>query len=411
MAKIAEQWLHKILETMYERRTVTRAQILQSTRLNPASVSHTLQHLLKRGTILKVGELQSKAGRRRDVLTLNSEAGFFVAVDLEGTRIRFALTNFVGDIRYRWEEDIQFGKVLELDPIVEGIQMVLRNLTEAQLSQLLAIGVSCPGIIDKTGRVTAFNLGWQKVQLVEELQKTFKFPIYLEHATRSAILAEHWVGLAQNTRNFLYVMVGNGVGVGIFSNGKFVGGRDQMAGEIGHIRMDPDGNDLCRCGKTGCLEAIVSSPNLVRQYLEKSGLNRSDSSGFKVTEVFDRARQSDPVAEAVLERAANYLGLAISYLVNFLNPELIILGGDLVNGEDILLPKIQAQIQENALSDFVDNLRTAVSRLGLDIGLKGAASLAFRNSLSNPEVLKKMCRPVVELHQSGVVEARPDLVP
>ena len=397
MPKIAEQWLHKVLDVMYQPRAVTRAQIVQATKLNPASVSHALQHLLERGTILKVGELQSKAGRRRDVLTLNAEAGYFVVADLEGAHICCAITNFVGDIRYRWEEDIQVGRTLEVKEICDGIQMVLRALTDAQRSRLLAIGISCPGVWHKGGGVTAFNLGWQKMPLAAHLERNFDLPVYLEHSTRCAIMAERWFGLGQNVRNFAFVTVGSGVGVGIFSNGRFVGGRDQMAGELGHITIDPAARDLCRCGKTGCLEAIASSPNLIRQYLELSGREHKLAMGLRVADIFDRYRRGDPVAAQVISRASKYLGLALSYLVNFLNPELIILGDDLVAGEDILLSKIRSEIEANSLPDFVENLEIRVSRLGRDIGLKGAASFAFRKSLVNSAVLQKMCRPAVEL--------------
>jgi len=399
MPKIADQWLHKVLDAMHQRRTATRAQIVQATKLNPASVSHALQYLLERGTILKVGELQSKAGRRRDVLTLNAEAGYFVVADLEGAHMCFAITNFVGDIRYRWEEDIKVGRTLEVKEICDGIQMVLRGLTDAQRSRLLAIGISCPGIWHKGGGVTAFNLGWRKMPLASNLEANFDLPVYLEHSTRCAIMAERWLGLGQNVRNFAFVTVGYGVGVGIFSNGRFVGGRDKMAGELGHITIDPAARDLCRCGKTGCLEAIVSSPNVVRQYLELSGQEHQPIVGLRVGDIFDRYKAGDPYAAQVINRASKYLGLALSYLVNFLNPELIILGDDLVGGEDIFLPRIRSEIEANSLPDFVENLEIRVSRLGHDIGLKGAASFAFRNSLNNAAVLQKMCRPAVESHE------------
>jgi predicted NBD/HSP70 family sugar kinase len=398
MPKIVEQWLQKVLDTMGHRTTVTRSQIMSATKLNSASVSHTLQFLLERGIILKVGELQSKAGRHQDVMTLNPEAGYFVAVVLESTRMRFALTNFVGDIRYRWEADVQLGQTLQIREIVAGIEMVLRNLSEVQRLRLAAIGISCPGILSQSGGVTALNLGWKNISLTPELEEIFSLPVYLEHPTHSAIRAERWVGLAQGVRDFIDVMVGHVVGVGVFSNGRFVGGRDQMAGEVGHIRIDPDGSDVCRCGKTGCLEAIVSSPNIFRQYRAKTGLEGSYSGGLRVTDVFERARRHETAAVEVPDRVTRYLRLALSYLVNFLNPELIILGGDLITAEDLLLPSLREQIAANTLPDFVKNLNIAVSRMGLDIGLKGAASLAFRTALNHPEVLKNMCRLVVELH-------------
>src|SRR5690606_16356041 len=213
-----------------------------------------------------------------------------------------------------------------------------------------------------------------------------------------SVLAEKWHGLGQNVDNFMYVMVGYGIGVGIFSNGSFVGGRDQMAGEIGHITVDPRAKDVCKCGKKGCLEAVASSPNIVRQYFEKKRTIQERPSGYRVYDVFEAARRKDRAALQVLNRAGTHLGLALAYLVNLLNPELIISGGDLLNGADLMLPEIRKQIEKHALSDFVKNLEILPSTLGFDIGLKGAASLAFNSCINDRELLEQICSPVVEVH-------------
>jgi len=132
MPKVSSQWLQSVLGKLYHGRAMTRSAIVRATSLNPASVSHALQFLLNRGVIFKMGTLRSTGGRRRDLLRLNAEVGFFVAVDLEGTRLRFALTNLVGDIRYRWAEDLDFGQPLKVDRIVNGISTVLGNLDSSE---------------------------------------------------------------------------------------------------------------------------------------------------------------------------------------------------------------------------------------------------------------------------------------
>jgi len=101
--KIADLWLRQILSLLYQRRSLTRIEIIESTGLNSASVSHTLRYLLGKGVLYKAGDCNAGNGRRRETFALNAEAGYFVALDLEGDRLRFALTNFLGDIRCRWE--------------------------------------------------------------------------------------------------------------------------------------------------------------------------------------------------------------------------------------------------------------------------------------------------------------------
>src|SRR5260370_35831973 len=118
MIGIADQWLRDILRTLYEQRTATRSNIIEATGLNAGSVSQALRLLLSSGTILKVGELESDGGRRREVLTLNQDAAYFIGVDLESHRIRFPLASFSGDVRYRWEDALEPGGSLHVPRVL-----------------------------------------------------------------------------------------------------------------------------------------------------------------------------------------------------------------------------------------------------------------------------------------------------
>ena len=204
MPKVANQWLQEILRLLYKRRTATRTDIIQRTGLNPASVSHALRLLLNRGTVLKVGERQSNGGRPSDVLALNPEAAYFAALDLEGRSIRFALSDFVGDIRCRWEEDFEQCKPLRLDKLTAGVSRILQDLDEQQRSRVVAAGVSYPGLLDPEGRLTAFNLGWRKFPFLTELRRALHLPVFAEHDKHSCVMAERWLGCAQDYRNGLF---------------------------------------------------------------------------------------------------------------------------------------------------------------------------------------------------------------
>jgi predicted NBD/HSP70 family sugar kinase len=389
--KIADQWLRTILSELYGRRNLTRSEILEATGLNAASVSHTLRYVLNRGLLLKVGEMKVRGGRRREVFSLNTEAGYFIAVDLEGDHIRFALTNFLGDVRCRWEEPLGFRQPLDPRKLIDGIGRVVRDLENSRRSRVLAMGVSYPGLLDSEGRLTAVNLGWTRFPLVNLLKETFPWPLFLEHDKHSCVLAECWHGAAQNYRNALFLIAEGGIGLGILVDGKPLEGAREFPGEIGHWKISPEATDLCNCGQEGCLEAIASSPNIVRQYLERSGRPRSEPAGLRVTDIFEKARQQDPIARAVLERAGRMLGLALSHAIGVLNPEIVILGGDIISAEDILLPVIRDEIERRTLPLSLEGVKITVSQLGLDVRLKGAASLAFREMLEDPKLLRKVC--------------------
>jgi predicted NBD/HSP70 family sugar kinase len=357
--------------------------------------------LLRSGTILKVGELESDGGRRKEVLTLNQDAAYFIGVDLEGHCIRFALANLVGDVRYRWEEEIEPDSSLDVNKLVDGIERVAGTLSGPQSSRLLALGISYPGLMDRDGRLTAVNLGWRHFPLLAEFEKVRSargfdaLPVFIEPDRHSCVRAEQWLGRAQNHQNGVYASSDRGIGVGLFLDGRVVEGWRDMAGELGHLTIDASAPDLCNCGKKGCLEAIATSHNIVRQYLEQTGAAGGTAPTVRFAEILERARSGEPAAVAVVTRVCRAWGLALSHVVNLLNPEIIILGGDLVSAEDLFLPRIREELFRHCLPELVDGLELTVSSLGLDIRLKAAAALAFRKSLEDPALLEKMCSPVL----------------
>lgn len=409
MRNVANQWLREVLLTLYRRSTATRAEIMAETGLHASSVSQAMRPLLRHGTILKVGDLDSNgAGRPREVFNLNPDAAYFVSVDLEAQRIRFALLNFVGDIRYRWEEATGWEERLDVNKVFHGISMVLRNLDSRQLSRVLAVGISYPGMLDDQGRLTAFNLDLHDFPLLAELREKAgahrmdHLPVFIEPDRHSAVVAERWLGRARGYQNGLLLFVERGIGIGLFLDGKPVEGWRNMAGEIGHLTIEPDAEDRCGCGKRGCLEAIASSPSMIRQYLESTGQPSSNLSAFRITDVFDKARQGDPAASRIVDRAGRAIGLALSHAINLLNPQIVILGGDLTNADDLFLPRIEREIAENGVPQLTRGIQIVMSALGLDLRLKGAGALAFRKSLADPALLRKMCSPVSLARGSAV---------
>ena len=403
MSRLADDWLRLVLGVFYQKRTLTRADLLQATGLNPASASHAIRHLLDRGVLIKTGDVESNGGRSRDVLDLNTEAGYFVAVDLEGTSIRFALTNLVGDIRFRFGRDLEPNQPIDIDAVVNGIRSVLNQLSELQRKRVLACGVSHPGIIDDRGRITAVNLGWQDAPLWEGLQSTLEMPVYLENAHRTCILAERWLGSAKGSDNCIYVIVGNGVGIGAFVDGKILEGHSGIAGELGHVTIDPNASDLCLCGRRGCLEAIASCASIARQYFTHVSHQSEIHPTWRVTDVFERARRNDEVALAVLDRAARYLGIGLAHLVLVLNPEIIVIGGPILAGAELMFDRMRSELASHTLPAFLRELEIRPSSLGLDIGLKGASALAFRESLRTSDFLRNLANtPKSKRRRSGV---------
>ena len=387
---IANRWLRQILSLLYQRRSLSRIEIVETTGLNAASASHALSYLLDCGLLLRSADRCKITGRHRESFTLNAEAGHFVALDLEGDRLRFGLTNLLGDIRCRWEECLGLRQPFAPEKVVEGIGRVTRDLDPTQLGRVLAIGVSYPGLLDAEGLLSAVNLGWTKVPLLAALKQAFPWPVFLERDKETCVHAENWLGAAHDCRNALFLIAEGGIGMGILEGGKHLLGARGFSGEIGHCKFIPGAEDLCNCGQKGCLEAIASSPNIVRQYAERTG---AASAELRLVDVLERARGGDTIALAVFERAGRAIGSALSTAISLLDPEIVILGGDLILAEDIMLPIIWDQVRLLTRPRSLDVVQVVVSRLGLDIRLKGAASLAFRNMLEAPELVQRLCAP------------------
>ena len=231
--------------------------------------------------------------------------------------------------------------------MIEGIRKVRREVPRGGDGAIASVAISYPGSMDSDGAIHAVNLGWSGLPLEKILRRALHLPVFLERDDFTSVLAERWLGRGQESRYWLHLETGNGVGLGIFNGGDPVRGFRHMAGEIGHVIAEPDASDLCNCGRRGCVEAIASSPNIVRQYLEASEIT-GYSEGFSVTEVFERARLGDAKARAVIERVGRVLGRTLAFAANLLNPELIVLSGDIADASELLVPLIEQKCENMA---------------------------------------------------------------
>ncbi len=295
---------------------------------------------------------------------------------------------------------------------IEHILISRSFLSEAQMDRVLAVCVSYPGVIETDGAITAFNIGWNGFPLKKSLEKALDFPVFIEHDKLSSVLAEHWLGCATDQDNSVFLIVERGIGLGVIVDGKPLLGSRDRTGEIGHAKVATDSKVVCSCGQLGCLETVASSPSIIRQYLEATGAKAGDAGVFRAADVFKRARRGDAAAQMVVERAGRAIGFVLSHVISLLNPELIVLGGDLISGEDLFIPVIWDELKLRTLPLLLKDLQLKTSSLGLDIRLKGAASLAFRNAISNPKLLARMCRPALDGWQSSMeIETRSSHAP
>ncbi len=313
-----------------------------------------------------------------------------LTVDIGGTKIITAIVSHDGHI-------LAEGRCLTLAD--EGAQAVIVRLFTAidslleknsmKPSQMGGISMAAAGAIDSDrGLITVSpNLpGWRDVPLVKMVRERYKVAGFLINDASAAALGEHRFGAGRGVNNLILLTLGTGIGGGIIINNELYLGACGSAGEIGHMVIDVNGPE-CGCGNKGCLEALASGTAVARDAIkrisqgEKSSLVEMVGSrveNITAENIGDAARNGDSLALDVFLRAGTYLGVGMANLVNIFNPEMIILGGGMVELGDLLFGPAKRVVAEKAFPISARAVRIVEAQLGNEAGIYGAAAFAFR---------------------------------
>ena len=310
--------------------------------------------------------------------------GVVFAVDLGGTHLRAATVDEAGTIQFRLKAKTPAAETAEeiVDVIVSAARRCEQQSASANVT-MRAISVVVPGSVDVAAGsiVKAPNLPCLNgFRLTEALRSELKRPAILENDANAAAVGEMWQGAARGRRTIVCVTLGTGVGGGIVLDGKLWHGVNDSAAEIGHMSVDPFGGVACKCGSRGCLEVYASATAIVRMTRE-ARLRHSDSvlQGDDLTseEIYRAGLKGDELALEVFRRMGVYLGIGLANLINILNPEMIVIGGGVVNGWQLFQKDMNHQVAERAFPLPAAHVKIVRGECGDDAGLLGAARLAF----------------------------------
>ncbi|MER1955592.1 MAG: ROK family glucokinase [Desemzia incerta] len=310
-----------------------------------------------------------------------------IGIDLGGTTVKFAILSSEGDIQQKWsiETDISEEGTKIVPSIIASIKKHI-EMYDMSTGDFLGIGMGSPGTVDaENGTVIgAYNLNWKTLQMVrQQIEEGTGIPFFIDNDANVAALGEAWRGAGESEPDVVFLTLGTGVGGGIIVDKKLVHGATGAAGEVGHITVEPNGFQ-CTCGKTGCLETVASATGVVHlardlsdSYAGDSKLKYSIDDGQLITakDVFDLAKEEDPLALIVVDKVAYYLGLASSHLANILNPSTIVLGGGVSRAGDILTKSIQPYFEQYTFPTIRKSTKIRLALLGNDAGVIGASSL------------------------------------
>jgi glucokinase len=314
-----------------------------------------------------------------------------LAMDMGGTQLRFALL----DSEFRF-----VARYAEATRPEQGPQQVLERIVarlkalgdQVGWEKIQAVGVAAPGPLDPFRGVIlhAPNLpGWRDVPVAEHLRQALGCPVLMGNDANLGALAEQRRGAGRGHADVVYVTVSTGIGGGVISGGRLVWGHQGLAGEVGHMTLEPHGPP-CNCGNRGCLEALASGTAIGQQaqQLVRAGartlmadLAGGDAEHITAELVHEAADRGDAVAVDLFRQAGRYLGIGLANLMNLLNPSMIVVGGSVTKAGQLLFVPMQAAIRERAYEVLWRDCPVVPAALGGDVGLIGAALWA-RESMS-----------------------------
>lgn len=392
VSKVKVHNLSAVLSMLRQHEYASRAHLAELTGLSTTTISNLVSELLEQGVVTEEGVIRSSthqgAGRPRRSLRLVPEAHHAVGVHIGVGQIRVA----VADLRAHLLTGLSLDHAL--DRSATKVLGDVADLVEGAISQsgvdrekVVGVGVGASGLVNPhTGvNLMAPNLGWRDVPIRAILVQQLALPVCVDNNARTMALGEALFGVGQGVHALAFVYARIGVGAGFVVGERLYRGSAAGAGEIGHITMVPEGGEPCRCGNSGCLETLVSEPAIVRLAERLAAQDRDSilashlrrARGTAIERIFGAARAGDVTTQAMLEERACYMGIALANLVNVLNPDLIVLGGIFVQGEDLLLPTIERVMRQRAFANLGAQVEVKTTSFGPQAGAIGAVALAL----------------------------------
>ncbi len=347
---------------------ISRIQVADVSQLAPASVTKITRQLLERGLIKEVAQQASTGGRRAISLTTEVKPFHSIAVRLGRDYIHFSLYDLGGVSLADAQHELHYTNQSDL---IEGLVQKLNDFIGDcgdKIDQLIAIGITLPGLVNPTTGVVEYmpNTDIDNLALGDVIREKFNTACFVGNDVRGMALAEHYFGASQDCQDSILVSVHRGTGAGIIVNGQVFLGFNRNVGEIGHIQIDPLG-EQCQCGNFGCLETVAANPAIV-QHVKKliaQGYTSSltDVEELGIETICQHALNGDELAKQSLVRVGNQLGKAIAITINLFNPQKIVIAGDITHAQDIIFPAIRRNVENQSLKTFHTELPIVASEI------------------------------------------------
>jgi len=324
-----------------------------------------------------------------------TDSHYWIGFDLGGTKM-FSVV-YDGDYqrvgKHRTKTKGHEGAAVGLKRIINTIRQSIED-AEITLEDVGGIGIGCPGPLDLDRGILKYapNLGWREVPVKQALEKELNCPVSILNDVDAGVYGEYRFGAGKKHRTVVGVFPGTGIGGGCVYDGNILRGAKSSCMEIGHMQVIPDG-PMCGCGKRGCLEAVASrlviasqaaaaafrgqAPHLLATY-------GTDLSNIRSGALSESIRSGDKSIENIVRNAARHIGIAVANVVHLIAPDMVILGGGLVEAmPDLFVSEVRSAATDRILTSFADTFAVNAAELGDAASVLGAAAWAEQQALGN----------------------------
>ena len=376
-----------LLSILSDRQPISRAEIAKISGLNKATISTITGELLKESCIVEEGSGRTTpiGGKPPTPLRLNANRFGLFGLDIRADETVLALSDFNNRIVARFSYETGPDATAFLNKIGKEIRKLCTK--HDSFIEFPGIGVSLPGLVDnQSGKfLLSVVLPWRDVPVVNLLEKATGLPVIIDNSARCSALAEIWHGKAQyaHVRNLLYVSVSTGLACGVVIDGGLYRGGNNTAGQFGHIPIDVNGPD-CRCGQRGCWDLYASDKATLKRYADLRGASGKRVSSMR--KLVELVEAGDGAATEAVRETARYLGIGITGLVNGLDPEIVVIGGEITKVWGVIEPIIVEETKRNLLAPRSHSVAIRPSAFEVRPSLKGALTLIQNSLLSVPHM-------------------------
>jgi glucokinase-like ROK family protein len=375
---------------------LSQVDIQNKTSLSAGTISRIIKELKGQDFIETVGLGKSNSGRRPTLMSFNPKAGYVISGVFFSEIVKIAILDLAGNIKNQMDFPTEKanGPALVFSKFCQEAENLIKE-SRIRKDKILGVGIAFEGSVDtdKGRLIYSASFDWRDVDIRGPIEEFLEIPVYVISEGASMALGEYRCGAGRNCQDIVCVDIDAGIGSVELMSGQIRYGHRNMAGEIGHTLM-VEGGEKCRCGKDGCLETVAAGWGIllkVRKAMEsgaKASISdqvNSESTRVAMRAVFEAAEAGDELARGVIDEAAKYLGKAIAWVINYSDPELVLLSGCITDkGGQKLLDLVKHYTKTHVVDEDLNPVKIKAGELGERAVIVGAANLVYEEVFKLP---------------------------